>query len=123
MQKLLAARGLAEAGRLETLVGGMDSDTREQVKAAFQASPEESPVRILLATDAASEGIDLQAHCWRLVHYEIPWNPNVLEQRNGRVDRHGQKSKTVSIFHFVGAGFEQRGGISFARPTSFAPAS
>ena len=49
-----------------------------------------TPVRILLATDAASEGIDLQRHCHRMVHYEIPWNPNRLEQRNGRIDRHGQ---------------------------------
>jgi hypothetical protein len=63
-------------------------------------------VRILLATDAASEGIDLQRHCHRLLHVEIPWNPNRLEQRNGRVDRHGQPSPTVLIHHFVGAGWE-----------------
>ena len=53
--------------------------------------PTVSPVRILLATDAAAEGLDLQNHCYRLIHYEIPWNPNRLEQRNGRIDRHGQK--------------------------------
>ena len=68
----------------------MHSDDRERIKAAFQAHPAESPVRILLATDAASEGIDLQNHCSRLIHYEIPWNPNRMEQRNGRLDRHGQ---------------------------------
>ena len=62
--------------------------------------------RILLATDAASEGIDLQLHCHRLVHYEIPWNPNRLEQRNGRIDRHGQKAPEVLVHHFVGAGYE-----------------
>ena len=45
-----------------------------------------------MATDAASEGIDLQNYCSRLIHYEIPWNPNRLEQRNGRIDRHGQAS-------------------------------
>jgi len=50
-------------------------------------------VRILLATDAASEGIDLQNYCSRLIHYEIPWNPNRMEQRNGRIDRHGQKAR------------------------------
>ena len=55
--------------------------------AAFQADPQSAPVRILLATDAASEGIDLQNHCAHLIHYEIPWNPNRLEQRNGRIDR------------------------------------
>jgi Helicase conserved C-terminal domain len=48
---------------------------------------------VLLATDAASEGIDLQYHCCRVIHYEIPWNPNRLEQRNGRIDRHGQERR------------------------------
>ena len=50
----------------------------------------DDPVRVLLATDAASEGISLQRQCHLLAHAEIPWNPNRLEQRNGRVDRHGQ---------------------------------
>jgi hypothetical protein len=44
----------------------------------------------LLATDAASEGLNLQHHCRRVIHVELPWNPNRLEQRNGRVDRYGQ---------------------------------
>ena len=74
-----------------TMYGGMDSKDRERIKAAFQTDPKHSPVRILLATDAASEGIDLQNHCSRMIHYEIPWNPNRLEQRNGRIDRHGQR--------------------------------
>lgn len=87
-----------------TLYGGMDTDKRENIKAAFQA---QSPVRILLATDSASEGIDLQNHCNRLIHYEIPWNPNRLEQRNGRIDRHGQKKSEVYVYHFVSAGFEK----------------
>ncbi|MGC4044835.1 MAG: DISARM system SNF2-like helicase DrmD [Armatimonas sp.] len=109
---LLAGEGFAEAKgderRLQMLYGGMDSDLREKVKAAFQADPAVSPVRILLATDAASEGIDLQNHCSRLVHYEIPWNPNRMEQRNGRVDRHGQREPEVRIYHFVPEGYEMR---------------
>lgn len=91
--------------RLMFLHGGMNSEERETVKAAFQAHPDVSPVRILLATDAASEGIDLQNHCNFLIHIEIPWNPNVMEQRNGRIDRHGQKSSEVKIWHPVGKGF------------------
>ncbi|MFN9293902.1 MAG: helicase-related protein, partial [Planctomyces sp.] len=67
-----------------------------------------SPVRILLATDAASEGLDFQNFCSRLVHYEIPWNPNRMEQRNGRVDRHGQKASEVLVYHFVGQGYAER---------------
>ena len=90
--------------RLMTLHGGTDPEEREKIKAAFQTDPAISPVRILLATDAASEGIDLQNYCNYLIHVEIPWNPNVMEQRNGRIDRHGQKSKTVFVWHPVGSG-------------------
>jgi hypothetical protein len=103
---LLAREGFAEEGRLELIYGGMVEDQRERIKAAFQANPKESAVRVLLATDAASEGVNLQNHCSRLVHFEIPWNPNRMEQRNGRVDRHGQKADKVHIYHFVGRGFD-----------------
>jgi len=78
------------------LYGGMPTEDRERIKAAFQAAPGASPVRILLATDAASEGVDLQNHCHRLIHYEIPWNPNRMEQRNGRIDRHEPAARTPS---------------------------
>jgi superfamily II DNA or RNA helicase len=97
---LLAQEGLAGA-RLERLYGGMDPDKREQLRLAFQADPTEHPVRILLATDAASEGIDLHEHCHRLVNYDIPFNPNKLEQRIGRIDRYGQRH-TPEIRHFMG---------------------
>jgi ERCC4-related helicase len=108
LYSVLAAEGLTGGERLLTMYGGMDSEKREEIKAAFQTDPEQSQVRILLATDAASEGIDLQNHCHQLIHYEIPWNPNRLEQRNGRVDRHGQRAKQVLIYHFVGKGYKQR---------------
>ncbi len=94
----------------------MNGEDREAIKAAFQADPKVSPVRILLATDAASEGIDLQNHCSRLVHYEIPWNPNRMEQRNGRVDRHGQRADEVLVYHFVGEGYNRRRRSGFAKP-------
>lgn len=90
LREILASHDLG-GERLALLFGGMDPKERETIKAAFQADPRESPVRILLATDAASEGIDLQNHCSQLIHVEIPYNPNVMEQRNGRIDRHGQK--------------------------------
>ncbi len=107
LQTLLAAEGLTQGGRLLPLYGGMQSDERERIKAAFQAGPDVSPVRILLATDAASEGIDLQLHCHRLIHYEIPWNPNRMEQRHGRIDRHGQRYPP-QVYHFAPAGYDQR---------------
>ena len=102
LQEILVSRGWG-GDKLLTLHGGTDPEDREHIKAAFQADPSVSPVRILLATDAASEGIDLQNHCNYLIHVEIPWNPNVMEQRNGRIDRHGQRSKKVHIWHPVGA--------------------
>ncbi len=87
--------------RLLTLIGSMNLGDREIIKAAFQADPGEQPVRILIATDAASEGLNLQNHCRNLIHYEIPWNPNRMEQRNGRIDRHGQLARVVNVYHFV----------------------
>ena len=71
------------------LYGGMDTRRREQLRRRSRP-PDRNPVRILLATDAASEGIDLHEHCHRLVNYDIPFNPNKLEQRIGRIDRYGQ---------------------------------
>ena len=118
LQQVLATEGLTDGDRLLTMYGGMDSDKREEVKAAFQTSPDISPVRILLATDAASEGLDFQNFCHRLIHYEIPWNPNRMEQRNGRVDRHGQKNDKVQVYHFVGAGYQDRSKKDFSGPVS-----
>ncbi|HRC71937.1 MAG TPA: DISARM system SNF2-like helicase DrmD [Candidatus Competibacter sp.] len=103
IHQILASHGFG-GDRLGLLHGGLSQEEREPVKAAFQASPQDSPVRILLATDAASEGIDLQNHCNRLIHLEIPYNPNVMEQRNGRIDRHGQREKEVLIWHPVDGG-------------------
>ncbi|MCY6492294.1 DISARM system SNF2-like helicase DrmD [Leptolyngbya sp. GGD] len=108
LYNLMASEGLVQGDRLMMLYGGMNSDDREAVKAAFQAHPDVSPVRILLATDAASEGLDLQNFCSRLIHYEIPWNPNRMEQRNGRIDRHGQRSSEVRIYHFVGKDYQEQ---------------
>ncbi|MDP9358441.1 MAG: DISARM system SNF2-like helicase DrmD [Chloroflexota bacterium] len=109
--ELLAAAGYTSDGRTLQIFGGMDSDAREAVKAAFQTSPEVSNVRILLATDAAAEGLDFQNFCHQIIHYEIPWNPNRLEQRNGRVDRHGQNASEVLIYHFVGAGYDAASNV------------
>lgn len=101
LNQIFASHGYG-AERLAIVNGDTPFEEREKIKASFQAKPSESPLRILLATDAASEGIDLQNHCNFLIHVEIPWNPNVMEQRNGRIDRHGQK-KTPYIWHPVGS--------------------
>lgn len=102
LHEILTSQGYG-TDKIAILHGGIDHDDREKVKAAFQAAPDISPVRILLATDAASEGIDLQNYCNCLIHLEIPYNPNVMEQRNGRIDRHGQRHDEVLIWHPVDA--------------------
>jgi len=86
-----------EPERILTLFGGMDDVERDAVKRAFNDPAEQ--VRILIGTDAASEGLNLQRTARYLLHYDLPWNPSKLEQRNGRLDRHGQ-ARDVQIFHF-----------------------
>ena len=77
---------------------GMDEADRENVKTAFNDPA--SSVRILVATDAASEGLNLHRTARYLLHYDCPWNPSRLEQRNGRLDRYGQ-ARDVTVHHFV----------------------
>ncbi len=79
------------------LYGGVEAE-REAVKAAF--NDPDDPVRVLLATDAASEGLNLQQTARIVLHFDVPWNPSRLEQRNGRLDRHGQ-ARDVTVFHFA----------------------
>jgi superfamily II DNA or RNA helicase len=87
--------------RILTLHGGMADDTRDEVQRAFNTDPKVHPVRILIATDAAREGVNLQAHCADLFHFDVPWNPSRLEQRNGRIDRTLQPASEVRCHYFV----------------------
>jgi len=83
---------------IQTLYGGAPGKHRRQVKDEF--NDPSSQLKILLATDAASEGLNLQTSCRYVIHQEVPWNPMRMEQRNGRVDRHGQ-SRDVFVHHFI----------------------
>ncbi|MBC7327874.1 DEAD/DEAH box helicase [bacterium] len=56
--------------------------------------------RVLVATDCLSEGINLQDWFTAVIHYDLPWNPNKMEQREGRVDRYGQKATRVKAIRF-----------------------
>ncbi|MBZ9696472.1 DISARM system SNF2-like helicase DrmD [Mesorhizobium sp. CO1-1-9] len=87
--------------RIATFTGITGQDRREQVKFAFNADPAKESLRILLCTDAAREGINLQTRCHDLVHFDLPWNPSRLEQRNGRIDRKLQPADTVTCRYFV----------------------
>lgn len=82
--------------RFSELTGGLSGRQRKLRIANFH----ETECRVLLATDAASEGLNLQHQCCRLYHFELPWNPNRLEQRNGRIDRHGQTRAPIIRYLF-----------------------
>ena len=84
--------------RFLSLFGGMDDGERRAVKDAFNDPSAE--VRVLVATDAASEGLNLQQTARYMLHFDCPWNPMRLEQRIGRLDRHGQ-GRDVEVFHFT----------------------
>jgi len=86
---------------IATFHGGMPEDAREDVKRAFNADPAKHPLRVLIATDAAREGVNLQNHCADLFHFDVPWNPSRLEQRNGRIDRKLQRAAEVRCHYFV----------------------
>jgi len=86
--------------RIDYFHGSLGDDRREELKRRFNASPAEEPLRILIATDAAREGLNLQNHCADLFHFDIPWNPARLEQRNGRIDRVLQKAPVVFCRYF-----------------------
>ena len=87
--------------RITTFSGGMGDEAREEVQRRFNAKPSEEPLRILVATDAAREGINLQAYCSDVFHIDLPWNPSRLEQRNGRIDRTLQPSPEVRCHYFL----------------------
>ncbi|MGJ5206127.1 DISARM system SNF2-like helicase DrmD [Bradyrhizobium sp. HKCCYLR20261] len=88
-------------GRILNFTGQTSLAERDRIKIAFNAPFDKEPVRILVCTDAAREGLNLQARCHDLIHVDLPWNPSRLEQRNGRIDRKLQPSKTVSCRYFV----------------------
>jgi SNF2 family DNA or RNA helicase len=87
--------------RVGCIHGGMKSGSRDEAGTRLHAEQQfrEGEIQILVATEAAGEGINLQV-CNILFNYDIPWNPNRLEQRMGRIHRYGQR-KDCLIFNFV----------------------
>lgn len=74
-----------------------DDERREYIEKINATQP-----RVLVATDCLSEGINLQEKFTAVVHYDLPWNPNRLEQREGRIDRYGQSAKQVKVIRYYG---------------------
>src|SRR5215831_15768940 len=87
--------------RIEVIDGLTSSSRRKEIQRRFNNDPAKDPLRILLATDAAREGLNFQAHCADLFHFDLPWNPNRIEQRNGRIDRKLQPAPEVHCHYFV----------------------
>ena len=112
--RVLSQHGYREGTELAEIQGSTPAEEREDIRAKFTAPPDKQPVRVLVATDSAGEGIDLQAHCHRLVNFDIPFNPSRLEQRIGRVDRYGQKL-TPEIYQLSPAAT----GSAYARDMRF----
>ncbi|HEY7414074.1 MAG TPA: helicase-related protein [Ktedonobacteraceae bacterium] len=99
---------LGRAEAVVTIHGGMGREERKKAQDAFTHDPQ---VQILVATDAAGEGINLQrAHL--MVNYDLPWNPNRLEQRFGRIHRIGQ-TEVCHLWNLIAS--ETREGAVFQR--------
>lgn len=101
---------LGYTGQIASIHGGMDVAEREEQRNFFMPpefrraqrldDPDGPSARVMLATDAAGEGINLQ-FAWLMVNFDIPWNPARLEQRMGRLHRFGQLHDEVRIFNLV----------------------
>jgi SNF2 family DNA or RNA helicase len=78
------------------IIGGMDLDIRNSIIDDFR----ENRFQILLSSEVGSTGLDMQ-FCSRMINYDLPWNPMVIEQRIGRIDRIGQQSEVINIFNFI----------------------
>lgn len=88
-------------GQVEILRGDMPDTEQQEVVENF--GKEESPVRLLIATDVASEGINLHYLCHKMIHFDIPWSLMVFQQRNGRIDRYGQERDPLILYLVTGS--------------------
>ena len=86
--------------RVLCITGRLGEEERRALVEDFME--EEGVQRVLVATECLSEGINLQKGFNAVLHYDLPWNPNRLEQREGRVDRFGQKAPKVRVVRFYG---------------------
>lgn len=80
-----------KAGAIQEISGAMSDAEQQTIVENF--GREESPIRILVASDVASEGLNLHYLSHRMIHFDIPWSLMVFQQRNGRIDRYGQKKR------------------------------
>ncbi len=84
--------------RVIAITGDLSDSERDVRLTEF----EDYEKRVLVSTDCLSEGVNLQEQFSAVIHYDLPWNPNRLEQREGRVDRYGQRAKVVKSYLMYG---------------------
>ncbi len=101
LQQQLTTDLQLKRGQLEVLHGGMPDTEQQDLVERFGRL--EDPVRILLCSDVASEGLNLHYFSHRLVHFDLPFSLMVFQQRNGRVDRYGQKHRPHIVYLFTEA--------------------
>lgn len=97
------------AGRLDgevLAVSGRPEHAQERTRVTERFSS--SDALILVSTDATAEGLNLHDRCHHLLHLELPYNPNRLEQRNGRIDRYGQRETPQVRYLYLTGTFEER---------------
>ena len=80
-----------KSSAIQEISGGMNDAEQQRIVEDFGRT--ESPIRILVASDVASEGLNLHYLSHRLIHFDIPWSLMVFQQRNGRIDRYGQQKR------------------------------
>lgn len=103
-ERLTHALALPDAA-IGLFTGALDDAAQQALVKGFGS--QDSPIRVLLASDAAAEGINLHFYCHRLVHFDIPWSLITLEQRNGRIDRYGQ-ARTPEIHYLLTVPADER---------------
>lgn len=94
----------AGVGTILTMSGDDPDSVREATTERFRTADH----LILVSTDAAAEGLNLHQRCHHLIHLELPFNPNRLEQRNGRIDRFGQEHNPIVRYLYLHGTFEER---------------
>lgn len=101
LRERLTADLQLKSRQLEVLHGGM-ADTEQQALVE-RFGRLDDPLRVLVCSDVASEGLNLHYFCHRLVHFDLPWSLMTFQQRNGRVDRYGQKHRPHIVYLFTEA--------------------
>ena len=100
-----AVAALTDIGGSVLTISGSDSEA-DRTAAAERCAEEDGIV--LVSTDSLAEGLNLHQRCFHLIHLDLPYNPNRLEQRNGRIDRYGQRNDPEIRYLFLAGTFEER---------------